>query len=217
MQLIFLYIKRYLASSKYFWKYRHFFQPSIFENTYGTIPIKHFNKVFKKKKINSVLDFGCATGDKLEYFFSRTGRGGAKYVYGIDINPKAINTASNKASNFSIESKFSTSLRISEVSEFLKNNKLKKFDLVVAERVFLIMNKEFYYTLKILSKITKYIYIDDFFHNDKLTLRKNIKNYIHTNFDLMLKKLSFKKIYSSNSPYCKVIYANSKSALYKKI
>jgi SAM-dependent methyltransferase len=218
---MFLKFTRYLISNKYFWKYRHFFQPSIFKNTYGISPRKHFNKVFNKIRINSVLDFGCATGDKLEYFVSRKKQksgGGVKYIYGIDINPNAINTASNKLLNFTIKQKFSTDLKILEVSEYLKNNKLKKFDLVVASRVFFILNKkELYCTLKILSKITKYIYIDDFFHDDKLPLRKNIKSYFHTNFNLILKKLSFKKIYSSNSPYRKVIYSTSKSVLYKKM
>ena len=212
--MLFLKLKRLIASNKYFWKYRHILQPFIFKKKYGIVPIKYFNKVFKQKKINSVLDFGCATGDKLEYFVSK----GTKYIYGVDINSKAIHTASNKFLNLSIKQKFSTSLNRFELLEFLKKNKLRKFDLVIVDRVFYIHNdKDFYSVLKILSTIVKYIYIDDFFLNDNSILRKNIKNYKHTNFDLILNKFHFKKIYSSNSPYKKVINANSKSVLYKKI
>ena len=212
--MLFLKLKRLIASNKYFWKYRHILQPSIFKKKYGIVPIKYFNKVFKQKKINSVLDFGCATGDKLEYFVSK----GTKYIYGVDINSKAIHTASNKFLNLSIKQKFSTSLNRFELLEFLKKNKLRKFDLVIVDRVFYILNdKDFYSVLKILSTIVKYIYIDDFFLNDNSILRKNIRNYKHTNFNLILNKFHFKKIYSSNSPYKKVINANSKSVLYKKI
>jgi len=148
-------ILRHIISNKYFWKYRHLIDKNIFKKTYGILPIKHFKKIFKKK-IFSVLDFGCATGDKSEYFASR----GAKYIYGIDINKKAINTCKEKFKNSKISNSFNVKLSEKQLSEFLRNNKLKKFDLAILDRVCYILNqKELNNILKIICKYCKYIYI----------------------------------------------------------
>ena len=60
------------------------------------------------------------------------------------------------------------------------------------------------------------IYIDDFFCPKKfLTLRKKIYGYNHTNFDLLLKKFKFNKIFYKKSPYKKVLNSNTKSAIFE--
>lgn len=206
-------LKRFLASNKYFWKYRHLIQKNIFKKSYGPVPIKHFKKIFNKKKINSVLDFGCATGDKLEYFVSR----GTKYIYGIDINKKAIDTCKKKFRYSNIFKNFNINLSGENLCEFLKRNNLKKFDLAILDRVCYILDfKDLNDIFRILSKKSKYIYIDDFFYTKKfLTLRKKIYGYNHNNFDLLLKKFKFKKIYYGRSPYKKVLHSNTKSAIFK--
>jgi len=210
---MFLKVKRYLASNKYFWKYRHLIQKDIFNRTYQLLPKKYFNKIFKNKNIVSTLDFGCATGDKLKYFVSR----GAKYIYGIDINKKAIDTCKKKFRYSNIFKNFDITLSEENLSEFLKRNNLKRFDLVILDRVCYILDfKDLNDIFRILSKKTKYIYIDDFFYTKKfLTLRKKIYGYNHTNFDLLLKKFKFKKIYYGRSPYKKVLHSNTKSAIFK--
>ena len=99
-------------------------------------------------------------------------------------------------------------------------NKIKKFDLIVFDRVLYILNdKEFFFVLNIFSKITKYIYIDDFFlkkniENNSVN-RVNLNGYIHTNFDQVLKNAKFKLKKSCHSPYPKVKLANPKFALYE--
>jgi len=206
-------IKRFLASNKYFWKYRHFFQKNIFQKSYGLVPIKYFNRLFKQKKIISVLDFGCATGDKLEYFVSK----GTKYIYGIDINKKAIQVSKKKFKSCKIIKNFDIILSEKKIFEFLKQNNLKRFDLIILDRVCYILDlKDLSNIFRILSKKSKYIYIDDFFYPKKfLQLRKKNYGYNHTCFDLLLKKFSFKKIFYVNSPYKKVLNANAKSALFE--
>lgn len=212
---MFLKVKRFLASNKYFWKYRHLIQKNIFKKSYGTLPTKHFKKIFNKKKINSVLDFGCATGDKLEYFVSKN----TKYIYGIDINKKAINTCKKKFRNNKIFKYFDVNLSEIKLSEFLKRSNLKRFDLIILDRVCYILNfKDLSNTIRILCKKSRYIYIDDFFYSKKsFQLRKKIYRYNHTNFDLLLQKFSFKKIFYGKSPYKKVFNANAKSALFKNL
>ena len=209
---MFLKFKRFLASKKHFWKYRHLIQKNIFKKSYGILPIKHFNKIFKKKII-SVLDFGCATGDKLEYFASR----GAKCIYGVDINKKAINTCKKKFKYNKILKNFDVRLSEKKVSQFLTKCNLKSFDLAILDRVCYILDlKDLNNILRIICENSKYIYIDDFFYSKKsLKLRKNLCGYNHTNFDLILKKYKFKIFFYGRSPYKKVLNSNTKSAIFK--
>lgn len=206
----FIFVKRLLASSKLFWKYRHFLQINFFLKNYGNLPKKHFDLIFKKVQSNVVLDFGCATGDKLIYFVNK----GAKNVYGIDINHQAIQTAKKNLKKYEINCQFSDKLIIYNLKKFL--NKNKKFDLVLFERVLYILNdKEFYYIISKLSKLTKYIYIDDFFLDEfKKKLRVNIKGYKHSNFITILNNMGFYLLSKNNSPYQNVLFANTKSALF---
>ena len=210
---MFLFFKRFFASNSYFWKYRHLIQKNVFKKSYGIIPTNHFQKVFKKKKIISVLDFGCATGDKLEYFVSKD----AKYIHGIDINKKAIHTCKKKFKYYKIFKNFNDSLSEKKLSEFLEKSKLKRFDLSILDRVCYILDTEDLISiLKIICENSKYIYIDDFFYSKKsLEYRKNLYGYNHTNFDLILEKFKFKKIFYGESPYKKVLNSNTKSALFK--
>jgi SAM-dependent methyltransferase len=219
---MFLRLKRFLVSNKYFWKYRHFFQRNIFNNSWGLVPIRHFDKIFKTIKINSVLDFGCATSDKLIYFINR----GAKHVYGIDINAQAIKTSETKVKNLNINSEFCTKISLKKINKFLKKIKIKKFDLVIIDRVFLILkDTEFNYVIDNLTRVSKYIYIDDFFLNISLKT-KDITNrsnggghvgYVHKNFNMILSKYFFKPLFVSKSPYRRVLFANSRCALYKNL
>lgn len=217
---MFLRLKRFLSSNKYFWKYRHYFQIRFFSFSYGIVPKKYFNKIFKNIKIFSVLDFGCATGDKLIYFMNK----GVKNIYGIDINSKAIKVAKNKFKKLNIYSEFFEEISLKKVNKFLKKIKKKKFDLVIFDRVlYILKDKEFYHTINSLSKVSNYIYIDDFFINSSINQVNNNRihnqegGYIHSNFNLILHKVLFKPIFLNKSPYKKVPFANSKSALYKNV
>ena len=71
--------------------------------------------------------------------------------------------------------------------------------------------------MNIISKKTKYLYIDDFFlkkNYNENKMRKKINGYMHTNFDEVFNN-NLKKIFDENSPYNKVKFANSQCALYK--
>ena len=217
---MFLKFKRFLISNKFFWKYRHFFQKKVFDHSYGIVPKKHFDQIFKNIKINSVLDFGCATGDKLIYFMHK----GAKNIYGIDINSKAIKVAKAKFNNSNICSEFTEEISLQKINKFLKKIKKKKFDLIIFDRVLYILKEtEFYYIINTLAKVSDYIYINDFFLDSSLMQLSNMRmrnqdsGYVHSDFSLILHKVFFKPVILNKSPYKKVLFANSKSALYKNV
>lgn len=215
---IFFYFKRFLASNKYFWKYRHLFQKNIFKHTYGQLPKIHFDNIFKNKNIISVLDFGCATGDKLNYFVKR----GSKNVYGIDINTQAVNTAKDKFKNYNINYKFSKKIKSDEINIFFKIIQKKKFDLVILDRVLYILeDDEFFEVIRKISSITKFIYIDDFFLSNKFynenKLRLPIQGYKHSNFDKVLSANNFTLKIKKKSPYKEVILSNTGCALYENL
>tara|TARA_Y100000294_G_C8456538_1_gene296816 strand:- start:193 stop:840 length:648 start_codon:yes stop_codon:yes gene_type:complete len=214
---VFLLIKRFFASNKYFWKFRHFFDNKIFDKSYGIIPNEYFDQIFENIKIDSVLDYGCATGDKLIFFINR----GAKNVFGIDINPKAINTARDKIKYYNVNNELSENINTDKLNKFLDISKIKKFDLIILDRILYILNdQEIYNLFNIIKKITNYIYIDDFFLDNEIQSnnfsRLKIKGYVHTNFDKILNQNSFKLKIKNKSPYQSVLFSNAKSALYEK-
>ncbi len=214
---MFLLIKRFFASNKYFWKFRHFFDYKIFDKSYGVIPNEYFDQIFENIKIDSVLDYGCATGDKLIFFINR----GAKNVFGIDINLKAINTARDKIKYYNVNNELSENINTDKLNKFLDISKIKKFDLIILDRILYILNdQEIYNLFNIIKKITNYIYIDDFFLDNEIQSnnfsRLKIKGYVHTNFDKILNQNSFKLKIKNKSPYQSVLFSNAKSALYEK-
>lgn len=214
---MFLLIKRFFASNKYFWKFRHFFDNKIFDKSYGVIPNEYFDQIFENIKIDSVLDYGCATGDKLIFFINR----GAKNVFGIDINLKAINTARDKIKYYNVNNELSENINTDKLNKFLDISKIKKFDLIILDRILYILNdQEIYNLFNIIKKITNYIYIDDFFLDNEIQSnnfsRLKIKGYVHTNFDKILNQNSFKLKIKNKSPYQSVLFSNAKSALYEK-
>jgi SAM-dependent methyltransferase len=214
---VFLLIKRFFASNKYFWKFRHFFDNKIFDKSYGVIPNEYFDQIFENIKIDSVLDYGCATGDKLIFFINR----GAKNVFGIDINLKAINTARDKIKYYNVNNELSENINTDKLNKFLDISKIKKFDLIILDRILYILNdQEIYNLFNIIKKITNYIYIDDFFLDNEIQSnnfsRLKIKGYVHTNFDKILNQNSFKLKIKNKSPYQSVLFSNAKSALYEK-
>ncbi|WP_198150950.1 class I SAM-dependent methyltransferase [Candidatus Pelagibacter sp. RS40] len=190
-------------------------QKNSFQSNYGKVPKEHFNKIFYNLEKKTILDFGCATGDKLLYFIQNN----AKNLCGIDINKRAIRTAEKKFQNYDINYYLSSNVNKKKIDLFLKKSKSKMFDIIILDRVLYILKKEeFNNNINYFSKITKYMYLDDFFlknNNNEIFFRKNIKGYTHSNFDKILDQLSFKLVFKGISPYKSVKFSNPMSALYK--
>lgn len=213
---MFIKLKRFLASNRFFWKYRHLFQKNIYSCTYGVVPTNFFNNVFKKIKVRSVLDFGCGTGDKLIYFI-KTKK--IANIYGIDINKAALLSVKKKIQGYKINKEFSEEFNSSKIKNFMKRYKINKFDLIILDRVLYILSDIFFYRLiNELTKISKYIYVDDFFisnYDQNKFDRVKLNGYKHTNYDKIFNKKNFSLIMSKNSPYPKVKFSKTKFNLYK--
>ena len=215
--IILTYLKRLISSSEFFWKVRHLYPKDKFNSKYiNYVPQIYFDKIFKNRKINSILDFGCATGEKMVYFSKRHD---TKYTWGVDINKQALNIAKKKLLNNKNIIYFNCSLKVVErdIKNFLFFSQLNKIDLIFFSRVLYILpDHKVKKILNLSIKYFNYIYIDDFFHDSKNIFRVNEFNYKHTNFDYLLKK-KFKCVRSDLSPHRKkVLYATSLSKLYKR-
>ena len=219
MNLIYLIIKRTLGSLPIFWRFRHFVNNKIFRKPYSKVNEKHLNRFFKKTKFFSVIDFGCATSDKFNYFFQK----GAGIYYGIDINPVALETSKQKCQKYRSKRKLEFSLNNkfdeNHIKFFLKKNSLKKFDLFFADRSLYNLNSAYLENiLKKLKLITNYVYIDDFILDSDLNkdfYRTYIGGYQHTNFGYFLEKNGFYIVKSYKSSYKKTNNFKSKSILLK--
>jgi 16S rRNA G966 N2-methylase RsmD len=146
---------------------------------------------------------------------------GAKNIYGIDINSKAIKVAKAKFKNLNICSEFTEEISLQRINKFLKKI---KFDLIIFDRVLYILKEtEFYYAINTLAKVSDYIYINDFFLDSSakklsnMRMRNQDSGYVHSDFNLILHKVFFNPVILNKSPYKKVLFANSKSALYKNV
>lgn len=209
-------LKRFLASNKYFWKYRHLFQQNVFDFTYGIVPAKFFNNTFKKIKVSSVLDFGCGAGDKLLYFIQNKK---TAHIYGIDINQAALLTAKKKTKLHKINKEFSDEFDSNKIKHYMKRYNINKFDLIIFDRVLYILNNNsFYKLINECTKISKYIYVDDFFiknYNQNISHRIKLNGYMHTDYNKIFKKKKFRLVITKSSPYPKVKYCKTKFNLYK--
>jgi hypothetical protein len=206
------FLLRYLVIFKTFWKIRHFFPGYTYaksSRTYETI----FQNI---NNLNSVLDFGCANGEKLDFFIKKKK---TKYIYGIDINPKACED--NKKKYFLkkkiIYFKFEQYLTNESLKFFYLFSELKNIDLIIFSRVCCLLNDdEFNKIMTIVKYNCKYILIDDFFiHDSQKVFRNRYGPYKATNFSRILKN-SFYLEYFDNSPLKKTDNLNvPKIALYR--
>ena len=88
---------------------------------------------------------------------------------------------------------------------------------------YILKETEFHYVINTLAKVSDYIYINVFFLNSSavqlsnMRMRNQDSGYVHSDFSLILHKVFFKPVILNKSPYKKVLFANSKSALYKNV
>lgn len=205
-------ILRKIISNSYFWSIRHLVQPgwiSSYANAKkNTLFIEDF---CIENNINSILDYGCASGRTL---FKIKNKNFDSIIYGIDINKKAIEYCKNYASSkYQDGFFFSSKLNETEISTFLNDSNISKFDLIIFDRVLYCLSKsQINYILKALKDVSSFIYIDDFYAETKI---KSI-GYKHRDWIEIFNKMGFECIKNTVTIQNRVENAEARSMIFKK-
>jgi SAM-dependent methyltransferase len=206
--------KRKIISSSFFWKVRHFFQPSWIDAYDEKVIPKFYFDFLIENNISSVLDFGCATG-KLLYDLNKENHD--LISYGIDINDKAVNACNQKFNilkNSDATFFFDNKVNVNNLNQFLNINNLKKFDLIVFDRVLYCLNEDVILNLmKTFEGLTNFILIEDFQTSSDV----ETNGYMHRDWAPLLKKFNFKNIVNIPTIYQKVNKANARTLVFKKL
>ncbi len=191
------FLKKKIVTNKYFWKLRHFISLdawSGYANDWNISRRKFYSDFVFNYKINSILDFGCATGVNLVRIENDYPKKQFCFL-GIDISSKAIEIAKKKVKSRSC---FYNYLDKSNLLSFLKNNGLKAFDLVIFDRVLYLLNENEINILFNNYKIYfKYIILDDF-HSE---LKATNGVYTSKNYVKIFEKNGYKLIQISESEH----------------
>ena len=162
-------LKRKIISSSFFWKIRHYFQPEWIES-YDLKPTPNYLIEFAlSKKITSVLDFGCATGN---FLYELKKKNIKTLCYGIEINKKALKVSNQKFKELGLSEKtffFDSETNIKKIINFLNTNNIHYFDLIVFDRSLYCLNeKEINKQFSILKNYAKFILINDFLLDESI-------------------------------------------------
>ena len=203
------YLKSYIASSKYFWKFRYTLKKSLRHSNKSKNYYSFIDKIIFEVKPISILDYGCGLADLCFYLKDKNKD---LKIIGVDLNQNVIEYNRKLFNKFKNRSYiFSNEVSTDTIDIKKKKLKIKKLDLVIFDRVLYIMaDKDINILFDYLSKNAKYIYIDDFY------LPNNYKSfYKHRDWDSVLKKFNIIACNSFESPHRFMSHANSRSTLYK--
>ena len=204
-------ILRIIISKSLFWKIRHLIQPNwIKDYDNAEKNISFITNFVKENNLKSFLDFGCASGSTLRKL-KRLNI--SNLVYGVDINKKAAEYChSSFKSEFKTGFFFSTKLKKDEISKFLNQHNILKFDIVIFDRVLYCLDDEQIFEILDLIGNSSYIFIDDFYKNDQT---KNY-GYAHRDWSNILNRFSFEIHMNIETIYSKVENANARTMIFKK-
>ena len=203
-------IARKIASSIFFWRIRHLFQPNWIIS-YEDKDSSYILDIVKKYKCKTILDFGCASGKTLEDIKDLSPND--FHVYGIDINNNAIKFCKNKfADKYDSGFMFNNKFDSKSLNEFLVLNKKKVFDLIIFDRVLYCMDdKTLWSFFANACSFANMIFIDDFDCENT----KHTNEYKHRDWSKLLAKYNFKLISKTKTCYQKVERASAKSMIFK--
>ncbi len=205
--------KRKIVSSSFFWKVRHFFQPSWVDAYNNKLTPKFYFNFIVENNISSILDFGCATGNLL---YDLNKENVDLISYGIDINIKALDACNKKfklANNTDSTFFFDHEVNHDNLNAFLQKNNLKKFDLIVFDRVLYCLNEgAILNLLDSFAGLTDTILINDF----EISRKFETHGYNHRDWISILDKLNFKNTINLPTINTKVNKANARTLIFQK-
>ena len=184
---IYKFLKKNISKTKFFWKYRHLYDPSVwksYKDDYSSLRRNYYTDIIKKYNLKSVFEFGCASGPN---YLSIKSNNPKVIFFGYDISKSAIKQINHVNSS---EVLFSNKLSVDSVEGFLSLNRIKKFDLAIFDRVlYMLTKKDIEDLLSKYSKYFKYVIIEDF-HSDN-PMWDSEKYIFAQNYKLILKKYNF--------------------------
>lgn len=162
---MFRFLKNIIKTNKYFWKFRHIVDASVWRNyhdDYKSERRNFYSEFVVKNKLTSVFEFGCASGPNLQNIKNNTPQ---IYLFGYDINKQAVNFAK---SVFDAETAFFTNdLKKNVLLHKMKKWNISAFDLSVYDRVLYLLNEdEIKAHFSEFSDLFNFVVIDDF-HNEE--------------------------------------------------
>lgn len=210
---IITFIKRRIVSSSFFWKLRHFLQPSWVEAYNQKKTPRFYFDFVAKNNISSILDFGCAAGNLL---YDLKNKNPSLVTYGIDINLKALDVCNKKFNLLDVNRTtffFDNAVNKDSVSWFLERNKLDKFDLLVFDRVLYCLNEDSILSIfDSLADFTNLILIDDF----ELNSTYEAQGYNHRDWISLLKSYNFENKINIPTIYSEVRNANARTLMFQR-
>lgn len=209
--------KRRLISSSFFWRTRHLIQPKFIDDYENKDTSSIQKSISSVKHLNSILDFGCATG-KLLYNVKKTKP--EISVIGIDINAVMLQECNKKFRlNFHEKNNFLflKELDHKKITDFLFANQLKNLDICVFDRVLYCLELSFIKkTFNRISEISEHILIDDFFLSHNSLQEKKYNGYLHRDWIGLLSDFGFKPLQNIKTPYKKVDGADARRLIFRK-
>jgi len=206
--------KRMIISSSFFWKIRHYVEPEWINSYDRKLTNNYLLDFASSKKISSVLDFGCATGN---FLYDLKKENPNTLCYGIEISPKGLEVSINKFQELDLSKKtysFNLSTDEKDINTFLIANKITNFDLMVFDRVLYCLNEsEINNQLSILTNYAKLILIDDF----QLDKDLDIQGYKHRDWISIMNTFNFKCEINIPTIHSQVDKANPRTLVFKNL
>lgn len=201
--MIYSFFRNKIAKTKLFWKYRHIIQPDVWRSYIkdsDNVRRNYYFEFINKNNLKSIFEFGCGSAPN---FLALKKKTTSFFYYGYDISKEAINLANkNYGSN---KFYFTNKNELHLMNDFLKKNKLKKFDLTIFDRVlYMISENDLNNLLNKYSSILSYIIIDDFYSEtpqwdkEKYIYSKNYVK-IFSNYGFELLDIKNSQIHSSTA------------------
>ena len=184
---IYKFLRNNLSKTKFFWKYRHLYDPTVWKSyreDYSSSRRNYYSNLINKHNLRSVFEFGCASGPN---YLSIKSNHPKIIFFGYDISTSAIKQIKNANSS---EVFFSNKISTGSIEDFLLSNGLEKFDLAIFDRVlYMLPKKDIEDLLNKYSKYFNYVIIEDF-HSENP--RWDSEKYIYAqNYILILEKYKF--------------------------
>ena len=190
--------KNFIIGQKVYWKLRHLISPNVWTHYYENSLSKRrdfYSEFIKKKYINAIFEFGCASGPNL--FNIDNNVPWDLYYFGYDISSAAIKYARKKTKKNSYF--FSTKLNNKLFKSKINSWKIKKFDLSIYDMVlYLLSETEIRSHFVKYKEFMKYLIIVDFHNSNK---KENNMAYYSKNYEKILLDFGFKLIKNEPSGY----------------